>query len=187
MDACVKTNQMLLLKLGISPGPIDGVMGDLTEAAIAKGLALPDRTPEHAQSHGGKGFVLNERSVGNTRGVHPDLINVFFEAAKSSPHEFIITEGLRTVERQKELVAKGFSKTMNSRHIKAKNGLGHAMDLALIKNGKVDWKDLAAYDELGLHIKRVAKQLGVPIKWGGDWSWKDRPHYQLRWRNYPGT
>lgn len=174
----VEVIQRLLKKLGHDPGPIDGVRGARTNSAINAALG-------YYQQPEGNGFVLNDRSIRNTLGVHVDLVRVFEEAAKTSPHEFMITEGVRTLERQKQLKKKGLSKTLNSRHIPRNNRPGHAMDIALLKNGKIDWNDLKAYDEIGAHIKSVAKKLGVPIKWGGDWKWKDRPHYQLRWRDYP--
>ncbi|MGL5735297.1 MAG: M15 family metallopeptidase, partial [Beijerinckiaceae bacterium] len=66
----------------------------------------------------------SKRSLDNLAGIHPDLRRVMDRALHESPIDFTVIEGLRTVERQKELVAKGASKTMNSRHI-----TGHAVDL----------------------------------------------------------
>ena len=35
-------------------------------------------------------------------------------------------------------------------------------------------------------IKQAAKDVGVPIEWGGDWrTFKDGPHWQLPWEQYP--
>jgi peptidoglycan L-alanyl-D-glutamate endopeptidase CwlK len=34
--------------------------------------------------------------------------------------------------------------------------------------------------------KQAAKQLDIPIEWGGDWkSFKDTPHIQLSAKKYP--
>ena len=41
---------------------------------------------------------LNERSMRNLRGVHDDLVRVIYRAAELGPHQFIVTEGLRSAE-----------------------------------------------------------------------------------------
>jgi len=72
------------------------------------------------------------RSLKNLNGIHPDLRRVIDRALLDSPLDFVVIEGLRTKERQKQLVASGASKTMNSRHL-----TGHAVDLVPIgPNGK---------------------------------------------------
>jgi peptidoglycan L-alanyl-D-glutamate endopeptidase CwlK len=69
---------------------------------------------------------------------------------------------------------------MNSRHI-----TGHAIDFAVIKDGEVTW-DFKYYQLVADHIKKVAKELNVPIMWGGDWvSFKDGPHVELNRSKYP--
>jgi len=101
-------------------------------------------------------------------------------AAKLTPIDFIITEGLRTIERQKQLVAKGASRTMKSRHI-----TGHAIDLAAVLDGEVRW-DWPLYARLADAMKTAADELQIPIEWGGDWrSFKDGPHFQLPFEDYP--
>ena len=81
---------------------------------------------------------LNARSLEKLVGVHADLVRVVKRAATLS--DFIVTEGLRTVKRQSELVAAGASRTMNSRHL-----TGHAVDLAPMIHGEVSWKWPAFY------------------------------------------
>jgi peptidoglycan L-alanyl-D-glutamate endopeptidase CwlK len=125
-------------------------------------------------------FALSQRSKDRLKGVHPDLVKVIEEAIKESPLDFSISEGLRTKERQKVLFDAGKSKTMNSRHI-----TGHAIDFAVIKDGEVTW-DFKYYQLVADHIKKVAKELNVPIMWGGDWvSFKDGPHVELNRSKYP--
>ena len=122
--------------------------------------------------------MMDARSERNLKGVHPDLVRVVRRAAKKA--DFIVTEGLRTVARQKQLVAAGASKTMNSRHI-----TGHAIDVAALVGGKVRW-DWPLYAKLAKAMKAAAKAEKVPIEWGGDWtSFKDGPHFQLPWAKYP--
>lgn len=132
-------------------------------------------------------FKLSQRSLGRLDGVHPDLVKVIKRAIELTPVDFTVLEGLRTVARQRQLVARGASKTMNSRHIKARNGYGHAVDIAPVdENGEVSW-DWPLYYQLAPAVKRAAKELGISIEWGGDWrSFKDGPHWQLPWAKYPG-
>ena len=132
-------------------------------------------------------MILNDRSEKNLQGVHPDLVAIVHRAAELYDETFIVTEGLRTIERQRQLVAKGASKTMNSRHIKAANGFGHAVDLAVTLDGELRW-DWPLYKRLADIVKQAAADVGVPIEWGGDWrTFKDGPHFQLPWATYPGT
>ena len=123
---------------------------------------------------------LSERSHQRLQGVHPDLQRIVLLAATLTDTDFIITEGLRTVERQRQLVAKGASQTMNSRHI-----TGHAVDLAATVDGDVRW-DWPLYHRLATAMKEAARQLGIRMVWGGDWrSFKDGPHFELDRHVYP--
>ena len=118
--------------------------------------------------------MLNERSKKTLNGVNEKLVRIVVRAAELSTVEFIVTEGMRTVERQKELYAKGASQTMNSKHL-----VGRAVDLAPVIGGKVRW-DWPPFYTLAKAMKDAAKELGVSIVWGGDWkSFKDGPHFEL--------
>jgi peptidoglycan L-alanyl-D-glutamate endopeptidase CwlK len=118
--------------------------------------------------------MLNERSLKALVGVHPDLVAVTKRAAELMPGGFIITEGMRTKERQRELFAKGLSKTMNSRHL-----VGLAVDFAPLVGGEVTWK-WPAFKPVADAFKAAAKELNTPIVWGGDWkSFRDGPHVEL--------
>ena len=122
----------------------------------------------------------SKRSLGNLKGIHPDLRRVIDRALQEGPLDFIVIEGLRTMQRQRELVASGASQTMNSRHL-----TGHAVDLLPIgKDGAAfDWP---LYDKLGPAVKAAADAEGVAITWGGDWQkFRDGPHFQLAWDEYP--
>lgn len=114
------------------------------------------------------------RSTSNLIGVHKDLVNVMRESIKESPHDFIITQGLRTAAQQKELFDRGASRTLISRHL-----TGHAVDIAIIQNGKAVW-EFPLYQEVAGHIKDVASAMEVALVWGGDWrGLRDGPHYEL--------
>ena len=124
-------------------------------------------------------FSFGTKSSEKLSQVHPDLQRVFNEAIKDSPLDFSITEGIRTRERQKALFDAGKSKTMNSRHL-----VGKAVDIAVIKDGEVTW-DMKYYQLVADHVKKVAKEQGVDIVWGGDWqSFKDGPHFELHRSKY---
>lgn len=113
-------------------------------------------------------------------GVHADLVKVIKAAYETSPVKFKVTEGVRSLARQEQLVKAKASKTMKSRHL-----TGHAVDIACMIGKDVRW-DWPLYTEAAKHIKETANSLNIPIEWGGDWaSFKDGPHYQLPRSKYP--
>lgn len=125
-------------------------------------------------------YKLSARSLAKLEGVHEDLVAVVKRAIEITDVDFGVTEGLRTVERQKELVAKGASQTMRSRHL-----TGHAVDLVAYVGSEARW-DWPLYDKLADAMKRAAKELDIPLDWGGDWkTLKDGPHFQLPAKEYP--
>jgi peptidoglycan L-alanyl-D-glutamate endopeptidase CwlK len=130
-------------------------------------------------------IVLSQKSLTKLEGAHPDLVRVIKRAAALSSIDFTVLEVLRTVARQKELVRTGASKTMNSRHLPGADGKSRAVDIAPLDGGQVSWA-WPTYHKLAPIIKQAAKELGVPITWGGDWrSFKDGPHWELPWKSYP--
>ena len=125
-------------------------------------------------------FRLSSRSQSNLRGIHPDLRKVVERAIEITPVDFTVIEGLRPNERQRELVQKGASRTMNSRHL-----TGHAVDLAAWVDGAISW-EWPHYHKIAAAMKQAAAELSIRIEWGGDWkSFKDGPHFQLPFKDYP--
>lgn len=130
----------------------------------------------------------SQRSLKSMEGIHPDLRRVLDDALQGSPHDFVITEGLRSIARQKEMVRIGASKTMNSRHI-----TGHAVDLYgwidIDADGTVEFVEMSnvhILTAISNAIKASATKLGVPIIWGGDWrKFRDLPHFELNRKAYP--
>jgi peptidoglycan LD-endopeptidase CwlK len=130
-------------------------------------------------------IILSVRSLERLAGAHPDLRKVIERAAAISDIDFTVLEVLRTPARQRQLVASGASKTMNSRHLPGSDGKSRAVDIAPMIGGKVSW-DWPLYHRLAPIIKQAANDVGVPIEWGGDWkSFRDGPHWQLPWKAYP--
>ena len=120
------------------------------------------------------------RTEANLQGIHPDLIKLVHQVLGKYPTLFVVTEGLRTLERQKQLFAAGATTTLKSRHI-----TGHAFDVAALVNGEVRW-DWPLYKKIADIIKAEAKVLDIGIEWGGDWkTFKDGPHFQLSFKRYP--
>lgn len=133
---------------------------------------------------------LDFRSEARLAGVHPALVRVIRRAAadigvRPDGLGFIVTEGVRTKERQAQLVKAGASRTMNSRHIPDASGYGHAVDLAATIGKEVHW-DWPLYDTLAKVVKQAAADCGVRITWGGDWAtFRDGPHFEIAPGAYP--
>lgn len=127
-------------------------------------------------------FALDMRSLGNLQGVKPELVRVAHKAASLMPHDlrFVVTEGLRTQQRQAQLLKAGASRTSNSRHL-----TGDAFDVAALidLDGDGKWEvrwDWPLYQQIATVVKLAAKAEGVDITWGGDWArFRDGPHFEL--------
>lgn len=136
------------------------------------------------------GFKLTEADEQKLEGVHPDLVKVIRKAAEITSVPFKVTEGRRSMARQKVLKAQGFSSTLRSRHL-----TGHAVDIVPLVdvngNGRIEHEEMYSwplYYKLAPVVKQAAKLVGVPVEWGGDWkSFKDGPHWQLPWSKYALT
>jgi hypothetical protein len=122
-------------------------------------------------------YKLGNRSLQNLSGVHPDLVAVVKRAIEISEQDFTVLEGIRNINRQRELVKTGKSTTMNSRHL-----TGHAVDLA---PWPISWEWEGFYP-IADAMKEAAEELDVNLEWGGDWkSFPDGPHFQLSRKTYP--
>lgn len=125
-------------------------------------------------------FALSRTSLNRLQGVHPRLRRLVEEAILRTPVDFGVIEGVRTLERQKQLVAAGASQTMRSRHL-----TGHAVDLACYVGPRLSW-EWPLYEKLARCMKATAAEMDIDIEWGGDWeTLKDGPHFQLSWERYP--
>lgn len=129
--------------------------------------------------------------------MHPDLVRVINEAIKDSPVDFTVVEGVRTVERQKELYAYGRTVMVRdhakarivthsdgvikkSNHQPKKDGFGYAVDIYPFVGGRVDVEDGKSLLRIGHHIVATGKRLGINVQWGQDWkTFVDPPHFEL--------
>ena len=122
-------------------------------------------------------YKLGNRSLQNLSGVHPDLIAVVKLAISKSKVDFTVLEGIRNINRQRELVKAVKSTTMNSRHL-----TGHAVDLA---PWPISWEWEGFYP-IADAMKEAAEELDIDLEWGGDWkNFPDGPHFQLSRKSYP--
>lgn len=123
-------------------------------------------------------YKLGTRSLQSLSGVHPDMVAVVKRAIEITGVDFTVIEGIRNINRQRELFKAGKSTTMNSRHI-----TGHAVDMV---PWPVDWNDLERFEVMSEAMKTAAEELEIPIVWGGDWkSFYDAPHFELDRKVYP--
>jgi peptidoglycan L-alanyl-D-glutamate endopeptidase CwlK len=109
-------------------------------------------------------FKLSNRSTGRLEGINPDLIEVVKTAITLTKVDFGVTCGMRTVEEQEVLVAKGASKTMKSKHLE-----GRAVDLVAYVGPNITWA-LNMYDDLADAMAEAARKHDVPLKWGAAWT-----------------
>lgn len=141
-------------------------------------------------------YVLGAKSKGRLAGVSPKLVAVVERAIELTTQDFTVTEGVRTLARQKELYAQGrtapgpvVTATLNSKHRVQPDGYGHAVD---IPPYPINWdntlENLARFDAVSKAMFAAAKELKVKIRWGADWDQdgkprergeSDSPHFEL--------
>ena len=114
-------------------------------------------------------FNFSKRSLRNLEGVHPDLVAVAHEALRISNKDFVVIDGLRTIQEQRLLFKKGKSQTLKSRHL-----TGHAIDIVPYP---VSW-DFDDFYPLGNAFIQACKNVNVPLRWGGNW----RVHDLREWK-----
>lgn len=138
-------------------------------------------------------FKLSQKSLDKLAGVHDDLCFLVHKAMELQIMDFSVVEGVRTVERQRELVAAGKSKTMNSKHLVQDDGTGHAVDLYpypidMNRVNQGDAREIARFGVLAGIIRALAKQNDIMVVNGADWdgdgenldhTFFDAPHFQL--------
>ena len=109
-------------------------------------------------------FTLGKQSLKELKGVHADLVKVVTRAIQLTVQDFSVHDGIRTLEEQKQLLKRGASKTLDSRHI-----TGHAVDLVPYINGKLRWECEPIY-LIAEAVRTAAKEYDIPLRWGGAWD-----------------
>ena len=139
---------------------------------------------------------FGKQSLENLKGVHPDLVLMCTEVIKI--YDFSVIDGVRTLEKQKELFANKKTTTMNSKHLPQKDRFSHAVDLMPYKtstnafSGKQD--DTMRFAFLAGLMWKTSEDLYAKgltthkLTWGMDWdrdyqyddhTFKDAPHFEL--------
>lgn len=134
-------------------------------------------------------FKYGRQSLEKLSTCHPDLQKILMKAIEN--YDITIIEGVRTIERQEELVRTGMSKTMDSKHLKQDDGWSHAVDCALYP---IDWNDRERFVFLQGYLKgladlmykngEISHKLRLGVDWDGDGNIKehsffDGPHIEL--------
>ena len=110
---------------------------------------------------------------------HPDIQKLFKEVVRH--FDCSVLEGKRSLDKQKELLKEGATKTLNSAHLD-----GEAVDVAPYP---IDFEDRDRFHYFGGYVLGTAKQLGIEVIWGGDWnndtktkdnSFDDLVHFELK-------
>jgi hypothetical protein len=105
--------------------------------------------------------------------IHPDLLKIFNEVKKEFNCKIIC--GHRGQEEQNRVFKIGKSK-LNFPHSKHNSIPSKAIDVCPLP---IDWTNTDAFKKLGQIFKDKANELNIKISWGGDWQWKDFPHFEL--------
>ena len=133
------------------------------------------------------GFKLGKTSLARLQGVDETLVKVVKRAIEISEVDFTVLEGVRTLERQRELYAQGRTApgkivtwTMKSKHIE-----GKAVDLVPYP---LDWNDIEKFNKIKDAMFQAARELDVNLRWGADWDGDgnyrekgeyDSPHFEI--------
>ena len=124
-------------------------------------------------------YRFGKRSRERLKGVDAKLVNILNELIKMM--DITVIEGLRSAERQEELLTKGATKVKYSKHME-----GKAVDIAPYP---IDWEDRDRFYYMGGMVRGIAKQLGIDVRFGGDWdsdgetkdnNFDDLVHIELR-------
>ena len=117
------------------------------------------------------------------------LQQVANKAIKTCPVDFGIAEGNRTTERQLQLFAEGKTKVDGVNDLSKHNYYpSKAFDIFAFVNGKMSY-DVAHLCFIAEYIMAAAAELGVKLRWGGNWdsdgeiltdqNFDDLPHFEL--------
>lgn len=122
---------------------------------------------------------------------HQDIQLVFRKVMSWQIMDFSVIEGHRPAERQQMLFREGRSKidgvSKKGTHNYIPSDAGDAMPYPRVINGVNVWKDERRFTILAGLMYAAAAELGIRIRWGGDWdsdgnandqSFHDLPHFE---------
>ncbi|MBS9781097.1 MAG: M15 family metallopeptidase [Gammaproteobacteria bacterium] len=123
-------------------------------------------------------YYLSKRSKKSLKGVNPKLVAVVKRAIEITEQDFTVIEGLRNPKRQKWLKRNGYSWTLKSKHLR-----GLAIDVVPYP---IDWNDVKKFETIKTAMFTAADELGVKIRWGGDWNCNGDYRDEIRRGVYDG-
>lgn len=122
---------------------------------------------------------MNKKSLERLNTCHPDLIKIAKAVDKVFPIQCIC--GYRGEKEQNEAYQMGASKL---RYPKSKHNKTPSLAADFVpdpdKNPKtIDWGDIKSFEMMTLVFEQKADELGIKIRLGRDFSFKDFPHIEL--------
>ena len=183
-------------KTSLTQGQVDSFYKLLEQGAELNTIASLLGMQETKQEIRVSKFKLSERSLNSLKGVNPNLVKVVERAIELTEQDFLVLEGVRSKEQcyinygkgrtAAQCSAKGvpakyaqpnLSKvTWLNNPLASKHVTGNAVDLV---PSPVDWNTISKFTTISKAMKQAAKELGVDLEWGGDWTKKDYPHFEL--------
>ena len=169
---------------------------DINTIALFAGLSPKNAVEEKKEEKKLSNFKLSQRSLNSLNGVDPNLVKVVKRAIELTEQDFIVIEGLRTREQMMINYGKGrtaaqlavhgipasYAKPKESKVTWLKNPFAsnHAKGKAVdIVPSPVDWSDISKFKKINEAMQAAAKEIGVKLSYGGDWTKKDYPHWEL--------
>ena len=141
-------------------------------------------------------YKLSERSLKSLEGVDPNLVKIVKRAIEITEQDFIVIEGLRTKEQMMINYGKGRTASQLAVHgipasyakpkeakvtwlnnpFASNHAKGKAVDIV---PAPVTWDDIAKFKKINEAMQVAAKEFGIKLSYGGDWTKKDYPHWEL--------
>jgi peptidoglycan L-alanyl-D-glutamate endopeptidase CwlK len=109
-------------------------------------------------------FMLSQASEEHLKGIDPRLERCVRRAIATTSVDFVVFEGLRSLERQQELFRNGASRTLDSYHL-----TGHAVDLVPFLGGRAQWQQPLC-NQVAIAMREAAVAFDVPLTWGAVWD-----------------
>ena len=141
-------------------------------------------------------YKLSERSLKSLEGVDPNLVRIVKRAIEITEQDFIVIEGLRTKEQMMINYGKGRTASQLAVHgipasyakpkeakvtwlndpFASNHAKGKAVDIV---PAPVTWDDISKFKKINEAMQVAAKEFGIKLSYGGDWTKKDYPHWEL--------
>ena len=183
-------------KTSLTQGQVDSFYKLLEQGAELNTIASLLGMQEAKQEIKVSKYKLSERSLNSLKGVNPNLVKVVERAIELTEQDFLVLEGVRSKEQcyinygkgrtAAQCSAKGvpikyaqpnLSKvTWLNNPLASKHVTGNAVDLVPYP---INWNTISKFTTISKAMKQAAKELGVDLEWGGDWTKKDYPHFEL--------